>query len=80
MKRIKRAWRVPKVVLVRALVTALEDGRVKMPRSLPAVGVLLKELEAFKVGITPHAHASFGGAGEHDDLVLAAALVVWRID
>ncbi len=35
---------------------------------------MLKELQAFKETITAPAHASFGGAGEHDDLVLAAAL------
>ncbi len=50
------------MVLVRALEAALENERLKLPRSLPAVEVLRKELEAFKVAITPHAHASFGGA------------------
>ena len=70
------ALQVPKFVPVRALETALEDRPRKMPRRLPAVQMLLSELQAFKVTITAHAHASFGGAGEHDDKVPAAA--VWR--
>ena len=50
------------LVLVRALEAALENERLKLPRSLSAVEVLRKELEAFNVAITSHTHASFGGA------------------
>ena len=40
--------------------------------------LVLSELQALKAAITPHAHASFGGVGEHDDLVLAVSWAVSR--
>jgi hypothetical protein len=56
-----------------------DDGRggsVRMAR--PAAEVLTRELEGFKVKITPAANETFGTwrDGEHDDLVLAVALAV----
>ncbi len=44
---------------------------------MPGIDPLVHALQAFKVTITKHRSATFEGAGEHDDLVVAAALAVW---
>ncbi len=49
-----------------------------MARGLPDARALLRELQAFKVRFVGKAgHASFGGVGAHDDLVVAVVLAVW---
>jgi hypothetical protein len=71
------SWRVPKSILVRALLTALEDGRLRIAGGLAYGKALERELAAFRAKIGQAGHASFGGVGEHDDLVIALALAVW---
>ena len=78
VKCVAGNWRVPKRALVGALIAALESGRLKVARGLPCGDALMCELRDFRVRITSHRHAAFGGAAEHDDLVLAVALAVWR--
>ena len=63
VKLVKGAWRVPKFVLVRALETAIEDGRLKLPRNLPAVEVLLKELERSRSSLSVARRALSVSAG-----------------
>jgi hypothetical protein len=46
--------------------------------ALPHAEVLVRELQAFKVEITEAGTETYGGKGQHDDLVLAVALAVWR--
>ena len=70
-------WRVPKRMLVGALATAFEAGRLKVARSLPSAGALLAELQAFRRQISRRGHDSYAGAGVHDDLVIATALACW---
>ena len=71
---------MPKASLVRPLAAALEAGRLKVAKGLPLAEVLLRELSAFKRQISAAGNATFEGAGEHDDLVIAAALVCWWAD
>jgi hypothetical protein len=73
-------WRVPKVELLRPLVSAVEAGRLKVAAGLPDAEALARELGAFERAFTAAGHATFDGVGEHDDLVIAAALACWRID
>ncbi len=68
---------VPKRALVRPLVAALEAGRLKVARGLPAGEALVRELRAFRRQVSAKGHDTYEGAGEHDDLVIAAALAVW---
>ncbi len=76
MRRVDGAWRVPKALLVHGLVTAFENGRLKVADGLPGAEVLVRELQAFKRKVTPHRRTTFEGAGEHDELVVATALAV----
>ena len=77
VKRVAGAWRVPKRVLIGGLVGAVESGRLRVARGLPCAEAFKRELRAFRVAVTSHRHSSFGGVGEHDDLVIAVALAVW---
>ena len=71
------AWHVPKTELVRALAVAVENGRLKIAQRLALAPVLTGELRAFERTISAGGHTAFEGKGEHDDLVIAAALVCW---
>ena len=70
-------WRVPKVELLRPLVTSLEAGRLKVAKAIPDAAALVRELQAFTVTFSKQGHAGFAGRGAHDDLVIATALAVW---
>jgi hypothetical protein len=53
---------------------------LRIARSLAHSHILAVELQAFRVSIAENGHARFeGGGGEHDDLVLAVALALWRL-
>jgi hypothetical protein len=70
---------VPKKELVTCLQLLLQSRRLRIARSLPEAETLVRELENFRVKITLAAHETFGAwrEGQHDDLVLAAALAGW---
>lgn len=70
---------VPKKELVTALQLLLQHHRLKVARALPDAEVLRRELMTFRVKITAAANETFGAwrEGDHDDLVLAAALAAW---
>jgi hypothetical protein len=64
---------------VGCLQVLLQTGRLKIASALPEAELLVKELLAFQVKITSHAHDSYGAwrEGTHDDLVLALAIATW---
>ncbi len=73
-------WRVPKKALLRPLVAASEAGRLKVAKGLREAEAFQRELQAFQRRITARGYSAFGGVGEHDDLVIAAALICWRVE
>ena len=73
-------WRVPKQALLRPLVAATEAGRLKVAKGLSEAETFQRELQAFQRRITARGYSAFGGVGEHDDLVIAAALICWRVE
>jgi hypothetical protein len=75
------SYRVPKRDLVGNLQVLLQSGRLKIARSLEHADTLRAELLNFRVKINvATAHDSYEAwrEGDHDDLVLAAALAAWR--
>jgi hypothetical protein len=75
-----RLCRVPKAVLVQCVAAVLESGLLRISSGLPHAAILVSELQAFRASIGENGHARFEGApGFHDDLVLAAAMAVWRV-
>ena len=74
-------WRVPKRDLVGILAVLLQTRRLKVAAALPHAPTLLTELQNVRVKIDPQtAHDSYSAwrEADHDDLVLAVALAVWR--
>ncbi len=73
-------FHVPKRDLVTTLQVLFQSGRLKVARKLPLAPVLVEELLNFRVKINVRtAHDSYEAwrDGDHDDLVLAAALACW---
>ncbi len=78
VKRVAGGWRVPKRVLVGLLVAAVEGRRLKVAKGLRHGETLVRELRDFRVIVTSPGRTAYGGASEHDDLVIAVGLAVWR--
>lgn len=76
--------RVPKRELVTRLQLALQQQRLRIAANLPLADVLRRELAGYSVRVTVTGHERFGNdvtswrEADHDDLVLAVALAVWR--
>jgi hypothetical protein len=73
-------YRVPKRNLVSSLQAALQTGTLKIASSLELAELLREELLNFRIKIniaTGHDSYEHWREGDHDDLVLAAAMAVW---
>ena len=71
---------VPKRDLVGVMQVLLQSGRFKVAAKLALGAILQQELLNFKVKIDPvTAHDSYSAwrEGQHDDLVLSAAMAAW---
>jgi hypothetical protein len=78
--RADGVYRVPKRNLISALQVALQSGTLKIAEGLELAEVLRQELLNFRVKVNiATAHDSYEAwrEGDHDDLVLAAALATW---
>lgn len=74
-------YHVAKVVLISTVVVHLQERRLRFARALPETPTLIKELQNYRVKVTPAANETFSAReGEHDDLVLALALALWDAD
>jgi hypothetical protein len=73
-------YRVPKRDLISGVTVLLESGKLRISQRLPEAKTLMKELLNMRVKISDSGSDSYGAwrNGEHDDLVLALALAVWR--
>jgi hypothetical protein len=71
---------VPKKELVSAVRSVLEGRRLQIARQLKEAPTLRKELGTFTTKITTAGNESYEAlrARDHDDLVLAVALALWR--
>ncbi len=73
-------YRVPKRNLISALVVLLQNGSLRISSGLELAETLREELLNFRVKVNiATAHDSYEAwrEGDHDDLVLAAALSAW---
>jgi hypothetical protein len=73
-------WNVPKKDLMSGVQLLLDEGRLRIAKDLPEAGWLVKELVDVRVRQKASGRVRMGadGYGEHDDLVIALALAVWR--
>jgi hypothetical protein len=74
------AWRVPKRDLITGLLVLLQREEIDICGHLPESETLVKELSNIRIKISLGGHDTYGAwrEGQHDDLVLAAALACWR--
>lgn len=72
-------FHLPKRELIGVLQVLLQTRRLRIPQTLPAAELLLRELQTFKVKITAARNETFAAwrEGDHDDLILAVALAAW---
>lgn len=70
---------VPRKELAGTLQVLLQSRRLQVARALPDAGMLVKELENFRVKVVAPKGDTFEAwrEGPHDDLVLAVALGAW---
>jgi hypothetical protein len=73
-------YRVPKRDLIAGMTLLLELGKLKISQRLPEAKTLTKELLNMRVKISSTGHDAYEAwrSGEHDDMVLALALALWR--
>jgi hypothetical protein len=73
-------YRVPKRDLISGLTVTLETGKLKISQRLPEAKTLTKELANMRVKISSSGHDAYEAwrSGDHDDMVLALALALWR--
>ena len=78
--QVGTAWKVPKRDLILGLQVMFETGEVEIAGGIPETEKFVKELMGTQVKVSAAGHDSYGSwrDGEHDDLVLAAALGCWR--
>jgi hypothetical protein len=71
-------WAASKLQLISRLQAALHSGELKIPEALPDAAKFIQELQDFRVSWSEAGNVRFGArVGQHDDLVLAAALAVF---
>src|SRR5262249_48673747 len=71
-------WHVAKVILISGVQVLLQERRLRFAASLPETPTLVKELQSYRVRVTPAANETFNAReGQHDDLLLAVCLAVW---
>jgi hypothetical protein len=70
---------VPKRDLIVTLQLLMQNRRLLVSKSLPDARALVKELEAYRLKVSLAGNETFDAhrEGDHDDLVLAAALAAW---
>jgi len=73
-------WHVPKKDLLAGVQVLLEQGRLRVPRGMAETGALVKELVDVQISHRRGGGVRIGadGTGQHDDLVIALALAIWR--
>jgi hypothetical protein len=72
-------YRVPKRDLIIGLQVLLQRGALQIAAQLPFARMLVEEMEAMEVRVTPSGNEQYAAwrEGTHDDLVFAVALAYW---
>jgi hypothetical protein len=71
---------VPKQDLIAGVQMALEKRELRIAKKMREAGTLKRELMDVRMSRRESGYMRFGadGGGQHDDLVIALALAVWR--
>lgn len=73
-------FRVPKKDLIHGLVVLFEEGKLRLIDDHPEARALIAELANMRIKVTSETQAGYEAwrQNQHDDLVFALALAVWR--
>jgi hypothetical protein len=73
-------WHVPKRDLIAGMMVLFQRGEIAICGHLPESETLAAELANMRIKVSLSGHDTYGAwrEGQHDDLVLAAALACWR--
>jgi hypothetical protein len=76
------SWNVPKRDLVARVVVAVQNGVLRIAKTLPHADLLIRELLNFRAKISLAGNDSYEAWRErdHDDLVFAVALAAWMAE
>jgi hypothetical protein len=77
---VNSEYSVPRQDLISGVQLMLEQGLLRISAAMPQRGRLVRELMSMRMTRSPTGNVRLGadGSGEHDDLVIALALAVWR--
>lgn len=71
---------VPKILLISKLDALMATGSLKIQADLAEADTLIRELRDYRVQFTPSGQLTANARqGAHDDIILAAALAIWRL-
>lgn len=71
-------WNIPKSSLMNNLLVLAERGDFAVSANMRGADELRKEIRAFRLRLSKHGNELLeAGRGEHDDLVLSAAMATW---
>ena len=71
---------VPKILLISRLDALMSTGSLKIQADLPEADTLIRELQNYQIQFTPSGQLTANARqGAHDDIILAAALAIWRL-
>ena len=71
---------MPKLLLISHLDALLSAGRLQIQADLPEAETLISELQNYQIQYTAAGNLTANGRqGTHDDIVLPAALAIWRL-
>ena len=74
-------WHVSKTILVAATKLPFQQRRIKFADKMPLVGVLVKELESYRMQYSLQANEIYAAKdSEHDDIVMGLALSCWAAE
>lgn len=73
-------FRIPKKDLIHGLVVLFEEGKLRLIDDHPEARALVSELGNMRIKVTSETQAGYEAwrQNQHDDLVFALALAVWR--
>jgi hypothetical protein len=71
--------RVSKIIVIHTLQVLLQQRRLRFAQTMAEVPLLIRELQNYRMTITPALNETFNAReGEHDDLILALAIAAWE--
>ena len=74
-------WNVSKLLLVSMTQACFHRKAIRINAKMPMAGLLVQELQNFQANPTAAGNLQFSArSGQHDDIVLSLALLIWEAE